>query len=340
MQKLLYGIGLFLALLIVIGLALPRHSRVEVSTQVDANPATVFALVNDFHRVSLWSPKTETDPNARIVYAGPDRGVGARVTWDGTVVGSGTQTIVESRPYEYVATLINAGEPGEARTWFELSDDELNDGSGTLVRWGFEHDYGFNLVGRYFGPILNGVIRREHEAGLVSLTELAESLPRADFSDLEIEHLVVEAIDIAYLPTRSAPEPTAISEAMGASYFEILSFIDDQGLVAAGAPMSIMRNFSGAEMQFDAAIPIQGATDSLPDGSVETGVTYAGPVIRAKHIGSYRNLNQTHRKIVSYLSATGIERLGDAWESYVSDPAKVAEQDLLTMVYYPILISR
>ena len=44
----------------------------------------------------------------------------------------------------------------------------------------------------------------------------------------------------------------------------------------------------------------------------------------------------THRKVAAYLAAHGIERNGDSWESYVSDPAKVAENELLTYVYYPI----
>ena len=47
-------------------------------------------------------------------------------------------------------------------------------------------------------------------------------------------------------------------------------------------------------------------------------------------------MTTTHRKISAYLAALGIQRNGAAWESYVSDPGKVAENDLLTFVYYPI----
>jgi effector-binding domain-containing protein len=53
-------------------------------------------------------------------------------------------------------------------------------------------------------------------------------------------------------------------------------------------------------------------------------------------VGSYRRLTATHRKISAYLAALGIERNGAAWESYVSDPRKVREDELLTYVYYPI----
>ena len=336
MQKLIYGIGAFLALLIIIGFALPRTHQIEVNTEIDAHPATVFALVNDFRRFSLWAPWANTDPNARFLYSGANRGEGAIVTWDGAIIGSGNQIITESRRYEYVGIAINQGESGEARSWFRLTP-----GLGTtIIIWGFEADYGTNIVGRYFASMLGGVVARDYRDGLAALKELAESLPSTDFSDVEIEHVVVEAIDIALLSTTSRPEPAAISEALGRAYFQILTFIDDNDLSDAGAPLSITRSFSGSELSFDAAIPVRGLTNDTPrDGTgVTVGQTYAGPVIRVRHMGSYKRLTTTHRKISAYLAALGIERNGAAWESYVSDPGKVAEVDLLTYVYYPIKV--
>ena len=333
-QKLIYGIGAFLALLIIIGFALPRTHQVEVTTEIDAHPATVFALVNDFRRFSLWSPWAHTDPNARFLYSGANRGEGAVMTWDGAINGSGNQVIMESRPYDYVEIAMSPGEPGEAKTWFRLTP-----GVGTtIISWGFEADYGLNIVGRYFASMLGGVVARDYQEGLAALRELAESLPRADFSDIEIEHIVVEADEIAYLSATSRPEPAAIAEAMGKAYFQILTFIDKNDLTDAGAPLSITRDFSGSELAFDAAIPVRGLTDSTPRNTtgVKIGQTYAGQVIRVRHVGSYRLLTTTHRKISAYLAALGISRNGAAWESYVSDPGKVPEDELLTYVYYPI----
>ena len=334
MQKVLYAIGVAIALFVVIGLALPRELRVEVRSDIEAHPATVFALVNDFRRVSLWAPVTATDPNARVVYSGPARGEGATVTWDGSIVGSGSESIASSRPFERIETVINAGGDGESRSTFELAG---RDGQ-TRLSWTFTTDYGYNVVGRYLALLLKNAIRADHEQGLASLRDLAESLPRADFSELDIEHIVVDAQTIAYLPTTSVPEPSAISEAMGNAYFRVLSFIDAQDLYEAGAPISITRSFSGGELRFDAAIPVRGVSDSTPrdDNGVRIGETYAGPVIRVKHVGSYRRLGATHARIAAYLAALGIDRAGPCWESYVSDPTKVPERELLTYVYYPI----
>lgn len=333
-QKVIYATGAAIVLLVIIGLALPRHTRVEVEAQINAHPATVFALANDFRRQALWSPLIDTDPNARVIYSGPDRGVGATMTWDGAIIGSGTQTIVESRPFEHVSSVINSTEASESRTWFDLDGD----GGTTTITWGFEGDHGYNLVSRYFSFMLGSIVRRDYERGLASLKALAESLPSADFSDIEIEHIVVEAGEIAYLSTTATPEPVAISAALGDAYFEILNFMDEHHLQLAGAPISITRSFSGAELQFDAAIPVRRVQGSAPrDGArVKLGYSYAGQVIRVKHIGSYRSLGRTHQKIGAYLAALNIERNGSAWESYVSDPTKVGEADLLTYVYYPI----
>ena len=334
MQKLIYAIGAFLALLIIIGFALPRTNQIEVTTEIDAHPATVFALVNDFRRFSIWSPWVRTDPNARFLYSGPNRGKNATMTWDGAIIGSGNQIITESVPYERVEIAMSPGEPGAAEAWFHLQP-----GVGTtIVVWGFKANYGFNIVGRYFASMLGGVVARDYTEGLASLKELAESLPTADFSDARIEHVVVEATDIAYLRATSRPEPEAISEALGRAYFQILTFIDENDLSDAGAPLSITHNFSGSELRFDAAIPVRGVNRANPpnDDGVRIGQTYAGTVVRVRHVGSYRLLNTTHRKISAYLAATGVEQNGPAWESYVSDPGKVPESELLTYVYYPI----
>jgi effector-binding domain-containing protein len=167
---------------------------------------------------------------------------------------------------------------------------------------------------------------------------MAERLPRADFSTAEIETIAVEAQDIAYISARSIPLAAAISEAMGDAYFKVLNFMDRNGLVATGPAISISRGYRGADLAFDAGIPVRGLSEDTPRESqgVKLGRTYAGPVIRVKHLGSYLRLGQTHDKIAAYLAAMGIERNGDAWESYVSDPTRTAEAELITYVYYPI----
>ena len=333
-RKIAYSAGALLLAVMLIGLLLPSTARVERQIRIEAPPASVFALINDFNQINQWSPWVATDPNALITISGPTRGVGATITWDGRIVGQGHQVILESQPFSRVVSQLDLGGQGRPTSSFELLQVE----SGTQVNWSFENEFGFNLVGRYFGLMLDGIVGPDYEKGLVGLKAMAERLPRADFSDIEIEHRTIEAFDIAYLPTTSVPEAAAISEALGDAYFALLNFIDKHDLQDAGAPMSVSGSFNGSRLQFDAAIPIRGLTLDTPrDGSgVKIGRSYAGRVIRVKHVGPYRNLGRTHDKIAAYLAALGIKRNGNAWESYVSDPTRVAAEDLLTYVYYPI----
>ena len=334
MKKTLLSLAAIALLLASLGIALPPRTVVERSILIDAYPATVFALLNDFNQVAQWLPMLDADANAQIDISGPQRGIGARIAWNGPIIGQGQQTIVESVPYERIATALNPGKRSPASNVFSLSPEN----GMTRLSWRQEREFGLQLAARFYGLVLERVVGPEQERGLVELQRLAENLPRADFSDIEIEQLVVQPQDIAYLQTTSIPQATAISEAMRDAYYRVLGFIDELGLEEAGAPLSITRTFSGAELVFDAAIPVRGVATDMPQstGAVSMSETYGGPVIRVRHIGAYGALSVTHEKIAAYLAALGITRDGDAWESYVSDPTRTDEALLLTYVYYPV----
>ena len=330
------SLALLIILLVVLGIGvfLPSRAHVERDISIIAPQATVFALLNDLNQQQKWSPWVESDPTARFTRSGPRRGVGATIEWDGKIIGRGSQRINESMPFTRIVSSVDLGDSSPAIATFLLDSD----GVTTMVRWTLDMDFGRDLAARYFGLLSDKLVGRDYEKGLQNLKSMAESLPQADFGKLEIAELLVESITIAYLPTASVPQSAAISEAMGKSFFRILTFIDKNDLQAAGPPMSITRSFSGAELRFDVAIPIIDSDlgQIEDDSGVQLGTTYAGPALRARHIGPYRQLSATHARIAAYIAALGIERNGDAWESYVSDPTQTNESELLTYVYYPV----
>jgi effector-binding domain-containing protein len=332
--KILYSAGALLLLLLIVGALLPSSAQVSRETHIDAPVATVFALVSDVGRMREWSPWAGSIPPAEVTLVGPRRGPGAAIRWRSAERGSGRQTVVSSTPLRSVVTELELDGRQPSASAFTL--EETN--GRTRVVWTFENDLGMNLLARYLRAVSTGSIARDYEQGLANLKSMAESLPQADFSDLQIEHVLVESAPIAYVTTNSAPNATAISEAMGEAFFDVLRFMDRNGLKEAGAPVSISREFSGSRLVFDAAIPVQGVTESTPESAngVRLGRSYGGPALRATHIGSYGDLARTHEKIAAYLAAYGIERDGDAWESYESDPARIPESELVTYVYYPV----
>lgn len=335
MNRTWHWIGGAVLALLLIGILLPSRAHIERSIEIEARAEMVFALVNDFRWVAEWSLRTADDPNARTDLAGPPRGLDASRSWEGTIVGRGRESITASEPYSRVETAIVENRGRGSSSVFEITAAE----TATRLTWSYERPYGFNLAGRYFALFLDGIVGGTMEQELERLAGLAESLPKAGFASLQVDQMFIEAREIAYRRTSSFPEATAISEAMGDAYFEILNFMDRFGLLEDGAPMSITRTFSGSELIFDAAIPVRNITADTPASAdnVNLGATYEGAAIRVRHIGPYHALSQTHDKIAAYLAAMRLTRNGDAWESYVGDPTRTAESELLTYVYYPVL---
>lgn len=171
-RKVLIGTGAVLIAAAAVGLMLPRHVHVERSITINAPRAAVFGIVNGYALFAKWSPWAPLDPNAKYTYEGPAEGVGARLIWEGdpATLGSGSQTITESRTGEMVKTAIDFGQ-GRAVGTMTLVDN----GAGTRVTWGLDTDLGMNPVSRYFGLAFDQMIGGDFERGLAGLKTLAES---------------------------------------------------------------------------------------------------------------------------------------------------------------------
>jgi len=335
-RKVLLGIGGLLILLTLVAYLLPRNVHVERSTQIAAPRATVFTIVNSFTHFNKWSPWAALDPNAKYTYEGPVAGVGARMIWigDPSTMGSGSQIITASTPWETVTTDIDFGPQGKATGRFTLTAQ----GPATHVVWALDTDLGMNPVSRYFGLMFDGMIGRDFEKGLAGLRKLAEGLPKGDFADLQIEVVTVTPVTIAYLPASSGKDDASIAAAIAKAYGEIGAFMKAQKLNLAGAPITIDTSMSDTGLLFDAAIPIDKppAKAIAADSRVQVRQTYGGKVLKVALKGPYSQISSTYNKIIAYIAAHGIETNGNSWDEFANDPTTVKESEILTNIYFPI----
>lgn len=162
------------ALFIGIGFSLPTHIHVERSIDINASPGAVFSLVGDLAEFDKWDPWTELDPNMTVEYAGPLLGVGSSRSWQGNdEVGSGVMTVVEYKPNSKAVMSLDFGDMGKGEAAYVLEPVE----NGTRVTWQFDTDYP-NIVQRYFGLMMDGLLGPQYEKGLAKLKPLAEALPK------------------------------------------------------------------------------------------------------------------------------------------------------------------
>lgn len=329
---------LVLALALLAGaLLLPAHVHVERSITVERPPTVVYGLLNDYHHFQAWSPWSERDPNARYEFTGPQRGVGARLAWEGDPrqVGTGWQEISASEPYSMIHTHLNFEGQGEADAYFDIRPA----GRGTRLEWGFDtdvtegRDFFGALMGKYMGLLFDRWIGKDYEQGLERFKQYAETFPDADYADTEIEIVEAVAEPILYIPTSSGQSEEALASALGAAYGAISRYMASRGIEHAGKPMSISHAWEENNYKFDAAIPV-GRADLAPSGNIRVGNTPSGPAVRAVHQGSYGTLGETYQKVAAFIAVNRFEHSGVTWEHYISDPGETRDRDLVTHVYF------
>lgn len=166
-------LGILFGLFILGGLVLPGEIRVERSIEIDAPPEQVFPLVNDMEAFNRWSPWVDLDAATKYELTGPDSGVGARMSWssENPEVGSGSQEIIRSLPPEQIVLRLDFGPQGSAEASFDLRALE----TGTEVTWSFGYEIGYDLIGRYMGLLMEGLVGKKYEKGLERLKRLVET---------------------------------------------------------------------------------------------------------------------------------------------------------------------
>lgn len=332
LKGLFLGIIGLIVVLAIVGLFLPSSARVERSIVIDRPASLIFPVLNSFERFNEWSPWYGLDPTAEYSYSGPSSGVGARMDWKGNeAVGVGTQTITASEPDSRIATDLDFGEMGVAKVELKLTPE----GQGTRVTWGFQTDFGYDLVGRYFGLLMDRFVGADYEKGLAQLKALVESFPNTDIAGADIELIDVAARPILYVTASSSQDLDAISKAYADAYGLILPLMNAAELVPTGPVLGIDNYWDDRGYGFDAAIPVA-RTDIELQAPVQAGQTYAGRAVRVRYVGAYAGLGDAQSKGEAYIAVHKLKAHDRVYTEFVSDPGDTPEDQLISVVYLPV----
>ena len=139
-------LALLAGTLVLVGILLPGTVEVTRTVAIEAPPEAVFPLLDDLEAWPEWTPWGEVE---MLLPAGPGTGAGARRVWDDPSLGSGSLTLVESRP---PPALPGRGLPGVdylvevegGAIRFEGTITIEPRSGGSLVTWTERADLGWN----------------------------------------------------------------------------------------------------------------------------------------------------------------------------------------------------
>ena len=148
------------------------HFEIARSVTVQAEPARIHGLVDDFHQWTAWSPWEDLDPAMRRSYSGPDAGVGARYEWSGNrKAGRGSMEITSSTPGT-IGLRLAFLKPFKATNDVEFT--LVPAGTATEVTWRMKGEQtGLAAVFARFVP-MDKLVGKDFEKGLARLKAVAE----------------------------------------------------------------------------------------------------------------------------------------------------------------------
>jgi len=173
LRKILIAIAVLIGALLLYAATRPDQFSVVRTTSINANPAVVFAQLNDFKRWQDWSPWENLDPAMQRTYSGNAAGVGSVYAWNGNdKVGQGRMEILKSDAPNNLVIKLDFLKPFDSHNTAEFV--VRGQGTATTVSWEMR---GPNLfIGKVMGVFvdMDKMIGKDFETGLANLKKLAE----------------------------------------------------------------------------------------------------------------------------------------------------------------------
>lgn len=158
---------------LVVAATQPDRFSVQRSATIQAPPEKVFAVLNDFHHWTAWSPWEKLDPAMQRTLGGAASGRGATYAWEGNrLAGAGRMEIIESVPVRQVVIRLDFARPIEGHDIAEFT--LVPQGGATQVNWRMHGPTPFITKLMQVFVSLDRMIGKDFEEGLANLKAVAE----------------------------------------------------------------------------------------------------------------------------------------------------------------------
>ena len=168
MLTIIIVVAVLLGALLLYAATKPDSCQFSRSIHISAPPERIFPLIDDPRAMNEWNPFVKSDPNIKLAYSGPSRGVGAANDFDGNgKVGSGRAEIVESVHPSKVVIALRMDRPMKCQNRVEFTIAARADGAD--VTWAMSGRQPF--IGKLMSVFINTekMVGGTFESGLAEL---------------------------------------------------------------------------------------------------------------------------------------------------------------------------
>jgi Polyketide cyclase / dehydrase and lipid transport len=152
----------------------PDSFRIARSIDIEAPPAKVFPLIEEFREWTKWSPYEKLDPNMKRSFGAVTRGAGAHYAWEGDKkVGAGSMDITSSKPSSEVSINLNMIKPFAANN--KVTFTVAPRGSGSTVTWTMEGASPLMMRVMHLFMNIDKMVGGQFDEGLQKMKAAAES---------------------------------------------------------------------------------------------------------------------------------------------------------------------
>ncbi|MBO9664830.1 SRPBCC family protein [Dokdonella sp.] len=262
--EVLVSLVIVFALAVLIGVLLPSHGHVTRVVEVSSPVRQVYDTLNTFRRFPQWSAFRGLDPQTQFKVEGPDFGPGSKVSWTSSNarVGSGEYEITKSEQDSKIEMSVKNHWTGENKK-FTIDLEPSANGKTLKIRWGFDADYGWDLLARYAGLYIYGDPAQTIQSDLNNVAAILAGFPNTDYKDQKIDLVDVTTKPVLLVATKAKRSLDDVAEATDTAVAEIEAVMKKAGLTAAGPTMTITTNWGDEDYAFSIAIPVDNATFTL-----------------------------------------------------------------------------
>ncbi|MDC0325642.1 SRPBCC family protein [bacterium] len=306
---------------------MPKFS-IQKAIQINVSVEEAFESVWDFRQWNSWSPWIIAEPDCELSYADD----GKSYTWDGKIIGSGQMEVLEELPgncIQYRLTFLKPWKSVSDVTFLFAQKDE-----GVEVTWTMNGSLPWFMF--FMKSMMTAAIGMDYERGLNMLKDHLETgeVP----SKLEFQG-VVDFQGIKYLGVRSRCAIPEIGPKMQKDFGRMVSWLKEQEVESNGKPFAIYHDFQIAKgiTEFTCCIPVNSISTKLPDEMLSSELPNC-KAYQIKHTGPYRHLGNAWSAGIMHSRAKVFrqDRKAPTFEIYESDPHTTPENDLVTVLHFPL----